>query len=48
MKGSRLCGGVRYEVHATAPRYGYNFGYQHCSRCRKASGIRPGAHCFVG
>jgi hypothetical protein len=34
MKGSCLCGGVQYEVTAPALR----FGYDHCSRCRKASG----------
>jgi len=34
MKGSCLCGAVRYEVMG-APS---NFGFDHCSRCRKASG----------
>lgn len=38
MKGSCLCGSVKYEVKALASRFGFNFGLDHCSRCRKASG----------
>jgi hypothetical protein len=34
VKGSCLCGGVKYEV--TGPPVG--FGFDHCSRCRKSSG----------
>ena len=34
MKGSCLCGAVRYEVVGS----GDYFGFDHCSRCRKATG----------
>ena len=34
LKGSCLCGGVRYEVTGAAQR----FSHCHCGRCRKASG----------
>jgi len=38
MEGSCLCGGVKYEVQTLASRFGFKFGLDHCSRCRKASG----------
>jgi|SRR5271170_3788517 len=34
MKGSCLCGAVAYEIRGP----GSYFGFDHCSRCRKASG----------
>ncbi len=42
MKGSCLCGGVSYEVTGRVSR----FGYDHCSRCRKASGSAFMAELF--
>ena len=42
MKGSCLCGGVQYEVTGRVSR----FGYDHCSRCRKASGSAFMAELF--
>ncbi len=42
MKGSCLCGGVAYEVSGRASQ----FGYDHCSRCRKASGSAFMAELF--
>jgi hypothetical protein len=34
MRGSCLCGGVRFEISGPFTL----FGFDHCSRCRKASG----------
>jgi hypothetical protein len=34
MKGSCLCGAIQYEVLGL----GNYFGFDHCSRCRKATG----------
>jgi hypothetical protein len=42
-EGSCLCGGVRYEI---AGELG-EFGYCHCTSCRKASGSAHGANAPV-
>lgn len=46
MKGSCLCGGVQYEVTALTTRFGYALHFDHCSRCRKASGSAFAAELF--
>jgi hypothetical protein len=43
MKGSCLCGGVRYEFDGPLTA----FRYCHCSRCRKATGAAHAANIFV-
>ena len=43
LKGSCLCGAVRYEVTGEAKR----FYHCHCSRCRKASGTGHASNLFV-
>ncbi len=42
MKGSCLCGAVQYEILGSA-NY---FGFDHCSRCRKAAGSAFAAEIF--
>jgi len=39
-KGSCLCGNIRYEIHSELSE----FGYCHCTSCRKASGSAHGAN----
>jgi hypothetical protein len=43
LKGSCLCGGVKYEVSGEARR----FYYCHCSRCRKATGTGHASNLFL-
>ena len=43
LKGSCLCGAIRYEVTGQAKR----FYHCHCSRCRKASGTGHASNLFV-
>ncbi len=43
LKGSCLCGAVKYEVSGEPTR----FLHCHCSRCRKASGTGHGSNLFV-
>jgi hypothetical protein len=43
IKGSCLCGAVRYEVSGEAQR----FYHCHCSRCRKATGTGHGSNILV-
>jgi hypothetical protein len=43
LKGSCLCGAVRYEVIGEPKR----FFYCHCSRCRKATGTGHASNLFV-
>ncbi len=43
MKGSCLCGTVKYEVTGAAKR----FYHCHCSRCRKATGTGHASNLFV-
>ena len=42
MKGRCLCGGVSYEVSGRV----FQFGFDHCARCRKASGSAFMAELF--
>jgi len=42
-KGSCLCGGIRYEITGEPG----DFGYCHCTSCRKASGSAHGANAPV-
>jgi hypothetical protein len=41
--GSCLCGGIRYEIDGELGQ----FGYCHCTSCRKASGSAHGANVAV-
>ena len=43
LKGSCLCGAVKYEVRGEAKR----FFHCHCSRCRKASGAGHASNLFL-
>lgn len=43
LKGSCLCGGVRFEYDGRI----INFGYDHCSRCRKSTGSAFSAWLIV-
>ena len=43
LKGSCLCGAVRYEVHGQATR----ITHCHCSMCRKAHGAAFGSYAAV-
>jgi hypothetical protein len=43
LKGSCLCGGVKYEVAGEAQR----FFHCHCSRCRKATGTGHASNLFL-
>ena len=43
LKGSCLCGSVRYEVAGEAKR----FYHCHCSRCRKATGTGHASNLFL-
>ena len=43
LKGSCLCGAVKYEVTGEAKR----FFHCHCSRCRKATGTGHASNLFV-
>lgn len=43
LKGSCLCGAVRYEVTGDAKR----FYHCHCSRCRKATGTGHASNLFL-
>ena len=43
LKGSCLCGAVKYEVAGEAKR----FYYCHCSRCRKATGTGHASNLFL-
>ena len=43
LKGSCLCGAVKYEVSGEATR----FFHCHCSRCRKATGTGHASNLFV-
>ena len=43
LKGSCLCGAVKYEVTGEPKR----FYYCHCSRCRKATGTGHAANLFL-
>jgi hypothetical protein len=43
LKGSCLCGAVKYEVTGEAKR----FYYCHCSRCRKATGTGHASNLFL-
>lgn len=42
-KGSCLCGSIRYEIEGGLS----DFGYCHCTSCRKASGTAYGANAGV-
>jgi hypothetical protein len=43
LKGSCLCGGVKYQVTGEAKR----FYHCHCSRCRKATGTGHASNLFL-
>jgi hypothetical protein len=43
LRGSCLCGGVKYEVTGEAKR----FYHCHCSRCRKATGTGHASNLFL-
>ena len=43
LRGSCLCGGVKYEVAGEAQR----FYHCHCSRCRKATGTGHASNLFL-